>query len=215
MDEKGFQLNPLYRSSGHDVENESVDTHRKHRGVNDTQNGLSGLQQRKVSQKGFGGSPLAFDAKKTNFDRHKIRIAVSGSSLGIILFVSSVILSVSWSFLDRSANQQNFRILVDTSRLTMERLEGVTSDAESRAVALAAISRSLPDNATLGQRLELLQKLTNLMKTATRNVKRNPMEAIYAGYYVLKESGMVTGIEVTWDILCSGMYFCWGTAVAS
>ena len=113
--------------------------------------------------------------------------------------------------MDRSANQQNFRILVDTSRLTMERLEGVTSDAESRAVALAAISRSLPDNATLGQRLELLQKLTNLMKTATRNVKRNPMEAIYAGYYVLKESGMVTGIEVTWDILCSGMYFCWGT----
>ena len=161
------------------------------------QNGLSGLQQRKVSQKGFGGSPLAFDAKKTNFDRHKIRIAVSGSSLGIILFVSSVILSVSWSFLDRSANQQNFRILVDTSRLTMERLEGVTYQTLNRVLLPWQRYRAVCLTTTLGQRLELLQKLTNLMKTATRNVKRNPMEAIYAGYYVLKESGMVTGNEVT------------------
>ena len=73
------------------------------------------------------------------------------------------------------------------------------------------ISHSLPDNATLGQRIVLFQKLSNLMKITTRNAKRNPLEEIFAGYFVLKESGMVTGIEVTWESVCRGMYYCWGT----
>ena len=47
------------------------------------------------------------------------------------------------------------------------------------------------------------------MKITTRNAKRNPLEEIFAGYFVLKESGMVTEIEV--KSVCRGMYYCWGT----
>ena len=130
MNEKSLQLNPLHRSDGHDVENERVVTLGKPRVKNDTKNSLARLQQRKVFQKGAGGSPLASGAKKMNFNRHNIRIAVAGTILGIILLVSSVILSVTWTVLDRSSSQQTFHLLLDTSRLTMERLEVVTSDTD-------------------------------------------------------------------------------------